>query len=60
MAPKKVKKTDEARFWAKLYGDGNIEEKRKRIEPGSMVRISKSKNLFEKGYILSYKFEGAR
>jgi hypothetical protein len=51
MAPADVRKKDQNRLWAKLYGDGNTEQKRERLEPGSMVRISSVKGVFEKGYL---------
>lgn len=57
MPPSQVRKADEARLWSKLYGDGDTEQKRERLAPGSMVRISKSKGLFEKGYMPNWSKE---
>ena len=57
MKPADVQKTDENKLWARLYGDGNTELKRERIAPGSMVRISNVKGIFEKGYMPNWSKE---
>ena len=57
MKPADVKKTDENILWARLYGDGNTELKRERIAPGSMVRISNVKGIFDKGYLPNWSKE---
>ena len=56
MAPAAVKKCDENRLWVRLYGDGNTFLK-PGLERGSMVRISKSKGVFEKGYLPNWSKE---
>ena len=50
MAPAAVKKSYENRLWVRLYGNGNTYLK-SGLERGSMVRISKNKGVFEKGYL---------
>ena len=57
MKPADVQKSDENKLWARLYGDGNTELKRERIAPGSMVRISNVKGIFEKGYMPNWSKE---
>lgn len=56
MAPSKVQKKDEDRLWARMYGDGNTYQKPS-ITPGSMVRISKNKSVFDKGYMPNWSKE---
>ena len=57
MKPADLQKRDENKLWARLYGDGNTELKRERIAPGSMVRISNVKGIFEKGYMPNWSKE---
>jgi hypothetical protein len=56
MPPSKVEKKDEARLWAKMYGDGDTYLKPP-IPRGSMVRISKAKGAFDKGYMPNWSKE---
>jgi len=56
MAPSKVQKKDEDRLWAKMYGDGNTYLKPS-IPRGSMIRISKNKGVFDKGYMPNWSKE---
>lgn len=59
MAPADVHKKDETRLWARMYGDGDTEMKRATavLAPGTMVRISKQKGVFEKGYLPNWSKE---
>ena len=52
-APNQVRKKDENEIWVRLYGDGDKEHRPKMSEAkkGQMVRISKVKGAFDKGYI---------
>lgn len=50
MAPKDVAKEHEDRLWTKMYGDGDTHLK-PAIPKGAMVRINKSKGVFDKGYM---------
>lgn len=56
MAPSKVKKTDEDRLLTKMYGDKNTYLKPS-ISPGSMVRISKIKGVFNKSHMPNWSKE---
>ena len=51
MAPVYVTKKDENRIWACLYGDGDTHLKQKALPVNAMVRINKSKGVFDKGYM---------
>ena len=54
MAPDQVRERDEARPWTRIYGDGDTYLKRQRrpdLPPGTMVRLSKAKRVFDKGYM---------
>ena len=57
MAPVDVDEKHQNKIWARLYGDGNTELKRRRLTEGAMVRISKAKALFEKGYMPNWSKE---
>ena len=56
MAPADVDKKDEDRIWARLYGDGDTHLK-STMPPGAMVRISKNKGVFDKGYMPNWSKE---
>ena len=51
MLPADVTKKDENRIWARLYKDGDTHLKQKTFTVGGMVRISKSKGVFDNGYM---------
>ena len=51
MPPADVTKIDENRIWARLYGDGDTYLKQKALPVRAMVRINKSKGVFDKGYM---------
>jgi hypothetical protein len=59
MAPVEVTKHNEDQVWVNLYGDGGkTETKRdKDVTPAQMVRISKSKGDFAKGYVPNWSCE---
>ena len=50
MAPANVQKKDEDCLWVRLYGDGDTHLKRP-IPQGTMVRASRHKTIFDKGYM---------
>ena len=50
MAPINVRKEDESVIWTKLYGSRET-EKQPLYKEGDVVRISKAKSTFEKGYL---------
>ena len=58
-APNQVTKKDENENWVRLYGDGDKEARPKTSEAKKvkMVRISKVKCAFEKGYIPNWSEE---
>ena len=56
MAPNQVRKQDEARLWVKMYEDGDTLLKPK-IPQGSMVRLNKTKGVFDKGYLPNWSME---
>ena len=56
MAPADVEKKDEDRIWTRLYGDGDTHLKAP-IPDGAMVRISKNKGVFDKGYMPNWSKE---
>ena len=56
-APTQVRKRDEAKIWVMLYGDGNKVAKKSESKKGKMVRVSKVKGVFEKGYIPNWSEE---
>ena len=58
-APNQVTKKDENEIWVRLYGDGDKEARPKISEAkkGQMVRVSKVKGAFEKGYIPNWSEE---
>ena len=58
-APNQVRKKDENEIWVRLYGDGDKEHRPKMREAkkGQMVRISKVKGAFDKGYIPNWSEE---
>ena len=51
MQPSKVRKSDEDRIWMRLYGTGQKKLTRLKMAPSEMVRVSKVKGGFEKGYL---------
>ena len=51
LAPADVTKKDENRIWVRLYKDGDTHQKQKTLPVHAMVRISKSKGVFDKGYM---------
>jgi len=58
MAPKSVRPAHENTIWKRLYGDGAAAPlKRKDIQAGELVRISKVKRTFEKGYLPNWSKE---
>lgn len=62
MAPVDVKKKDEDRIWLKLYGTPSAPKMH--LPPGQLVRLSKVKGDFDKGYLPNwteqhYRVEGA-
>jgi hypothetical protein len=59
MSPINVKRTDENKIWARLYGDGDTFMKRSRttVPVNTMVRVSKVKGQFEKGYMPNWSRE---
>ena len=48
-----MREKDKARIWTRIYGDGDTYLKRRRpdLSPGTMVRLSKAKRVFDKGYM---------
>jgi transposase InsO family protein len=56
MAPAEVRVQDQDKLWALMYGDGNTYLK-KSIPRGAMVRISKHKGVFDKGYMPNWSKE---
>ena len=57
MVPADVEAKDVDRIWARLYGDGDTELKRKALAVGAMVRINKAKGVFDKGYMPNWSKE---
>jgi transposase InsO family protein len=59
MAPSRVRIQDEDRIWVKLYGSGGLApaNSSKGIRDGRMVRVSKVKGIFEKGYLPNWSEE---
>ena len=57
MAPNKVTADDQDRIWTRLYGDGDTYLKRKHIDDGATVRISRVKGVFDKGYMPNWSRE---
>ena len=58
MAPADVRAEDEDRLWARIYGDGDTQLKpAARLARGDMVRINKSKGVFDKGYLPNWSKE---
>ena len=51
MRPAEVKESDQDRIWARLYGVGKSRSPRVKLMPGQMVRLSRVKGEFEKGYM---------
>ena len=58
-APNQLTKKDENEIWVRLYGDGDKEARPKISEAKKrqMVRVSKVKGAFEKGYIPNWSEE---
>ena len=54
-----MRKKEENEIWVRLYGDGDNEHRPQMSKPkkGQMVRISKVKGAFEKGYIPNWSEE---
>jgi transposase InsO family protein len=59
MAPKDVRKKHETAIWRRLYGDGSsvLIKKPDRVKAGELVRISRWKGNFEKGYLPNWSKE---
>ena len=57
MAPAEVQEHDQDCIWVRLYGDGDTERKQQSIPTGAMVRINKSKGVFDKGYMPNWSKE---
>ena len=59
MAPKDVRKKHETEIWRRLYGDGGsmASTKPSRVKAGELVRISRWKGNFEKGYLPNWSTE---
>ena len=55
-APNQVRKEDENEIWVRLYGDGS-KGARAEDKKGHMVRVSKVKGAFDKGYIPNWSEE---
>ena len=55
-APNQVRKVDENKIWVRLYGDGSKGVQRD-MKKGQMVRVSKVKEVFEKGYMPNWSEE---
>ena len=51
MAPADVTMKNKNRIWARLYGDGDTHLKQKALPVSAMLRINKSKGVFDKGYM---------
>jgi len=56
MAPDQVTEKHEDRLWSKMYGDGDTHLK-PAIPKGAMVRINKTKGVFDKGYMPNWSKE---
>jgi hypothetical protein len=56
MSPDQVTEKSEDRLWSKMYGDGDTHLK-PAIPKGAMVRINKSKGMFDKGYMPNWSKE---
>jgi hypothetical protein len=60
MWPVDVKKKDELRMFDKMFGEAIASRKRRTappVQPGEMVRVSKVKGQFEKGYMPNWSQE---
>jgi transposase InsO family protein len=58
MAPADVKPEHEAKIWVKLYGDGGrTSGEKQKIKHNQMVRVSRVKGQFEKGYLPNWSEE---
>ena len=59
MAPKDVRKKHETEIWRRLYGEGggSMRLKPSRVKAGELVRISRWKGNFEKGYLPNWSKE---
>ena len=60
MRPVDVKKKDEPALFDKMFGEARASRKRKPappVQPGEMVRVSKLKGQFEKGYMPNWSQE---
>lgn len=56
MAPEQVESKHEDRLWTKMYGDGDTYLK-PAIPKGTIVRLNKSKGVFDKGYMPNWSKE---
>ncbi len=56
MKPADVKPEHEDKLWVRMYGDGSSRAKTK-LKVGDMVRISKHKQTFDKGYLPNWTLE---
>ncbi len=58
MEPAKVREKHANKIWRRLYGDGSARPpSRKSAQAGELVRISKAKGVFEKGYVPNWSKE---
>jgi transposase InsO family protein len=58
MAPGSVREAHSNTIWSRLYGDGSaLPVKRKSVKAGELVRISRWKGNFEKGYMPNWSKE---
>ncbi len=58
MEPAKVRAKHTNEIWRRLYGDGSVRPpNRKNAQPGELVRISRWKGIFEKGYMPNWSKE---
>jgi hypothetical protein len=58
MKPADVKPEHEDKLWVRMYGDGSSSSKRQlQLKEGDMVRISKHKQTFDKGYLPNWTME---
>jgi transposase InsO family protein len=58
MKPADVKPEHEDKLWVRMYGDGSSLSKRQlQLKEGDMVRVSKHKQTFDKGYLPNWTME---
>ena len=56
-APIEVNAENQEDVWQSLYGGGSLQPKRKTLQVGDRVRISKARRVFKKGYLPSWTVE---